>query len=351
MQLKTTIGRCALAILAAAYAGALLPDAKAASCTTQSQMAAPLRDMLAGAARTIVAQVQSGDVQALRTNTIPQVAADFGGIAASAASLKPLIQSAAITVDDVYALDASTEPVGAPQTDFYCGSPVVALNFTGLPPGTYALAILHATGVPQPQQVALILAKTGDNRWMLAGFFSKPMTEAGHDGLWYWVSARKYAQTNGNWGAWFYYRLAAQILDPVEFLSSSNLDKLHHEADAVKPQNLPDGSAPVTLAASGSSFALTTVDTTTALGPLDLDVHYTPNPTQAAQLRDPPAARGQMIAVMTALLAQHPELRTAFHGMWVHADQGNATLFALELPMGGIAGGQQPLASSKPVSR
>lgn len=351
MQLKSTFRRCAFAILVAAYAGGPLPDAKAASCTTQSQMTAPQRDTLAGSARTIVAQVQSGNVQALRANTIPQVAADFGGIAASAASLKPLMQGAAITVNDLYALDASTEPAGAARTDFYCGSPVVALNFTGLPPGMYALALLHATGVPQPQQVALILAKTADNRWMLAGFFSKPMTESGHDGLWYWVSARKYAQTNGNWGAWFYYRLAAQILDPVEFLSSANLDKLHHEADAVKPQNLPDGSTPVTLAASGSSFALTNVDTTTALGPLDLDVHYTPDPAQAAQLRDPPAARNQMLAVMTALLAQHPELRTAFHGMWVHADQGNATVFALELPMDGISGGQQPPASSKPISR
>jgi hypothetical protein len=349
MRVKTTIGRCAFSFMVVAYAGGFLPDANAASCTTESQMTASQRDSLATAARAILAQVQSGDVQSLRANTIPQVAADFGGIAASAASLKPLMLGATITVDNLYALDASTEPAGAPRTDFYCGTPVVALNFTGLPPGIYALAILHATGVPQPQQVALILAKTADNRWMLAGFFSKPMTEAGHDGVWYWVSARNYAQKKEDWGAWFYYRLAAQILDPVEFLSSSNLDRLHHEADAVKPQNLPDGSAPVTLTANGSNFALTNVDTTTALGPLDLDVHYTPDPAQAAQLRNPPAARNQMVAVMTALLSQHPELRTAFHGMWVHADQGSATLFALELPMDGIAGGQQPSPNSKPM--
>jgi hypothetical protein len=138
----------------------------------------------------------------------------------------------------------------------------------------------------------------------------------------------------------------------VEFLSSSNLDKLHHEADGVKPQNLPDGSAPVTLTANGSNFALTNVDTTTALGPLDLDVHYTPDPSQAEQLRNPPAARSQMVAVMTALLSQHPELRAAFHGMWIHADQGSATLFALELPMDGIATEQQqPPAGSKPITR
>jgi hypothetical protein len=40
---------------------------------------------------------------------------------------------------------------------------------------------------------------------------------------------------------------------------------------------------------------------------------------------------------MSALLAQHPELQQAFHGIWVHADQGDASLFALELPMQQIA--------------
>jgi hypothetical protein len=33
----------------------------------------------------------------------------------------------------------------------------------------------------------------------------------------------------------------------------------------------------------------------------------------------------------------HPELENAFHGIWVHADQGSASLFALELPMDQIA--------------
>jgi hypothetical protein len=78
----------------------------------------------------MVGEVQSGDVEALRANTIPAVAADFSGIAGSVDSLKPLVQQAAITVDSLYALDASTDPVGAARTDFYCGTPVVVLNFT-----------------------------------------------------------------------------------------------------------------------------------------------------------------------------------------------------------------------------
>ena len=60
-------------------AGAMLSlTANAASCKTQSQMTAAERDALASAARIMVAEVQSGDVLALRQNTIPAVAADCG---------------------------------------------------------------------------------------------------------------------------------------------------------------------------------------------------------------------------------------------------------------------------------
>jgi len=333
-------------------AGAMLPlTARAASCKTQSQMTAAQRDALSSAARTMVGEVQSGDMQALRANTIPAVAADFSGIAGSVDSLRPLVQRAAITVDSLYALDASTESAGTARTDFYCGTPVVVLNFTDLPPGTYALAILHATGVPHPQQISLILSETAEHRWMLGGFFSRPMMEAGHDGLWYWVSARKYAQRNMNWDAWFYYRIAAYFLDPVEFLSSPNLEKLQHEEDKVHPDNLP-GTKPLMLAAHGSVFQVTAIDTTAAFGALDLEVHYTPDAAQTAQLRDPPTARKQVTEVMTALLALHPELHDAFHGIWVQADQGSASVFSLELPMDQIVPGTQPpMTSSDSATR
>jgi hypothetical protein len=39
----------------------------------------------------------------------------------------------------------------------------------------------------------------------------------------------------------------------------------------------------------------------------------------------------------------HPGLRTAFHGLWVYADSGSATVFALELPMDQIPGGGNSL--------
>jgi hypothetical protein len=333
-----------LSILLLVGATILPSEAFAASCLTQSQMTAAQRDSLSNAAKAMLSQMQRGDVQGLQANTLPAVAADFSGIAASVQNLKPQMQNAALTVENVYILDASTQEAGATRADFYCGQPVVSFNFSDLPAGTYALAIGHVTGVPQPQQIAIILAKSPPDKWMLAGLFSKPMIFEGHDGLWYWTSARKYAGQNGNWAAWFYYRIANNLLNPIDVMFSPNLQKLQQETDKVKPANLP-GTSPAPLTTHGSTYSLTAVDTTTTFGALDLDVHYTPDAMQAAQLHDPPAARKQVLDVMSALLEQHPELHQAFHGMWVHADQGQLSLFALELPMEGIAGsGTQPSA-------
>ncbi len=327
MSLRSSLGLVASLLLSVPAYGA--------SCLTQAQMTGAERNDLAASARILLSRVQNGDVNGLKAGTLPAVAADFSGIAASVEQLHPLIQRATVTVDDLYDLDASTDQPNQPSTQFFCGSPIVVLNFSGLPPGKYALAILHATGVPQPQQISFILAHSG-NQWQLAGFFAKPMVEDGHDGLWYWVSARRFQQANGRWAAWIYYRMAANLLDPLDNLTSPNLQKLQHETEEVKPADFPSG-APVTVNSIAGPLQVTSVDTSTAFGGLDLDVHYVPSAAQTAQLSNPPTARQQILDVMNALLAAHPELHQAFHGIWVHADQGNATLFALELPMDQIA--------------
>lgn len=323
----------------------LADSADAASCLTQSQMPPQQRDALANQARSFIALVQSGDTTSLRARTLPAIASDFDAIATSVNALKPEVQNATITVDNVYSLDASKDQPGAQRTQFFCGSPIVVLTFNGIPPGNYALAILHATGVPKPQQISIILVEAGSNQWQLAGFYSKPMIEADHDGVWYWTSARKYAQSHGSLAAWLYYSVAENLLSPVDFMASPNLDKLNQEWQQSRPPSLsPNGS--IMLNANGATFNVINMGIATDFGGLDLDLHYTPDPTQAGQLRTPVTARQQVTELMTALLAQNPELRQAFHGIWVHADQGQANLFALELPMNQIEPGQpgQPSA-------
>ena len=348
MAMRLARAKSAMGFLILVCAGMQATRANAASCTTQSQMTTAQRDELASVAHTLLREMQTDNTQVLRGDVTPALAAQFDGILNSVSHLQPLVQASAITVDELYLLDASdnsggTASAGATQSDFYCGSPVVVLSFPALPPGTYALAIVHATGVPRPQQISLILSKSTDGRWLLAGFFDRPMTVGGHDGLWYWVSARKYAQTKMGWNAWFYYRIATNLLDPLDFLSSPNLEKLQHEADQIRPTDLP-GKAGMTFYAQNELIRVTAIDTSTELGGLDLDVYYAPDATQAMQLRDPISARRQVTAVMSTLLKMHPEMQGAFHGIWVHADQGTGTLFALELPMDQIAAASVPPA-------
>jgi hypothetical protein len=79
-------------------------------------------------------------------------------------------------------------------------------------------------------------------------------------------------------------------------------------------------------------------------------VGYIPDAAQIAQLHDPPDARKQVTQVMAELLSLHPELRDAFHGIWVHADQGSVSLFALELPMDQITSESQSKAITSTTS-
>jgi hypothetical protein len=62
------------------------------------------------------------------------------------------------------------------------------------------------------------------------------------------------------------------------------------------------------------------------------------------------AARQQVTEIMEALLELHPGLRQAFHGVWVQAQQGTASLFALELPMEAITSTPPPPAAESTPS-
>ena len=83
--------------------------------------------------------------------------------------------------------------------------------------------------------------------------------------------------------------------------------------------------------ADGQTYEITNLHTDGSLGGLDLVVNY-----KAADVSDPVATRSRNIAVMKALLSQHPELRQAFHGLWVYADAEHQQPYAIELPMNQI---------------
>src|SRR3984885_10135874 len=147
----------------------------AVSCTTQAQMAEADRATLVKAATALTSAVQSGNVAAVQALTIPKVKAQFDSIASTIEQKAPLLAGATVTIDALYGLDASDLKSSAEDAQFFCGVPGSPLHvdFTipQLPQGRYALTLVHATGVRQPQQMAILLQKNGD--WQMAGFFVK----------------------------------------------------------------------------------------------------------------------------------------------------------------------------------
>ena len=316
---------------------ALLPAGLvgAVTCTTQSQMTDAQRSTYSQAVRDIASQVQAGNVAGVKANTLASVAAQFDSIAGTIQSISPDLQGAALSIQTIYSLHA-TDLKAPSDTQFFCSVPgsqlLVTLSIPQLPPGDYAFAVVHASGVAKPQHLSMILANdpAGGTQWKLAGFFVRPQTAAGHDGVWYWTQAREYAQKKQNWNAYFYYQTAQYLLMPVDFISSPNLDKLEKEMNEVRPSGLP-GNEPMTLVAGSQTFQITDLRTDGSLGGLDLVIHY-----KASDISDPVVTRSHNLEVMKALLSQHPELRSGFHGLWVYADAANQRPFAIELPMSQI---------------
>jgi hypothetical protein len=299
----------------------------AVSCTTQAQMSEAERTALTQAAQNLASAMQSGKTAAVQALTIPKVRAQFDPIANTIEQTAPLLAGATVTIDALYDLNASD--LKTPEdTAFFCSVAHsqlhVDVTIPQLPPGQYALALVHATGVKQPQQLVFLLQKEGG--WQLAGLFVKPMLIAGHDSVWYWTKARAFSQKGQKWNAYFYYKTAAYLATPADFLGSTNLDKLNEEATASMPQGLP-GAQPMML----KNFSISDVHTDGSLGGLDLVIRYA-----AADVSDPVATRARNLEVMKAMLEAHPELRDGFHGLWVFAESPSQRPFGNELPMSDI---------------
>ena len=164
----------------------------------------------------------------------------------------------------------------------------------------------------------------------MAGFFVKPLLVAGHDSLWYWTRARAFDQKNQKWNAYFYYTTAAYLASPADFLTSTNLEKLNQETANSRPDGLP-GAQPMVVTAGSKTYSVNDLHTDGSLGGLDLVIRYA-----GTDVGDPVATRAQNLEVMKATLAAHPELREAFHGLWVFAEAPPARPFGNELVMSDI---------------
>jgi hypothetical protein len=349
------------ALLLAALLTVQARNAHAETCTTQSGLSEPERDGLADAARSFALKIQANDAAALRASAIAELQKDFGSFLYLVGVTAPKLAGGTPTLDQVYLLDAASlklNPDGsAPDAQFFCSLNRTTMEadflIPSLPPGKYGFAIVNVAGpagaaTPASWRLTFLLRQE-QGKWLLAGFYPKPLTAAGHDGLWYWTQARQLAKDKQPWNAWLYYQAAQMLLRPADFVLSTHLDKLHTESTAAAPPALSEGVSPdaplVVKSASGAEYHFTGLNVDDSLGQptLDIAVHLhadlPPDPKPDAKpdpKPDPNAANKRNSDAMSALLAAYPELRKPFHGVRMYADTTGQQAFVTEQPMADI---------------
>lgn len=337
MMMRVKMGLLAAGMLVAAVASAEV-------CTTQSQMTATDRDALVAAAHSLAAKVQANDVSGLQAATAAEYAKDFSGIGAVVGSTAAKVKDGTLTVEQVYLLDGTQlkrAPDGSmPEAQFFCSlnKSVSEADFliSGLAPGRYGFVMVDVTDTSSPWRLSFLL-RQDQSRWTMAGFYPKPLSAAGHDGLWYWKQARTMKAQKEQWNAWLYYQLAENLLVPVNFIQSTHLEKLKTEASSAAPPTLSEGvSAEAPLVVKGPDgveyhFTGLGVDDSLAKDKVDVMAHL-----KVDQIGDPVAARKRNSDAMVALLTAYPEMRKPFHGVWMVAEVPGQNPFATEQAMNDI---------------
>jgi hypothetical protein len=316
----------------------------AETCTTQSAMTATDRDALVAAAKSMADKVVANDPAGLRTLTIAEYAKDFGAIQnlVSGTSLK--VKGATPVVEQVYLLDASElkkNPDGTNgSAQFYCtlnkSAAEVDFSVPGLPAGKYAFAIAETRGVSAPWRLSFLLQQAG-GQWQMAGFYPRPMTAAGKDGVHYWTEARSLVKSKQPWSAWLYYQQAETLLNPAGMIQSSNLEKLHNEQNTSAPPTISSGvseASPLVVKGSdGAEYHFVALGVDDSLSKEKIDVTAR---LKVEQIGDPVVARKRNVDAMSALTAAYPDLRKNFHGVWIFAEAPGQNPYATELAMNEI---------------
>jgi hypothetical protein len=285
----------------------------ATSCTTQAEMLPQDRDALALVGGNLATAVVNQDYGSLQASLLPAEAGEWQGIRDSVELGGPLVKGGQVQLQNLYLLDASTLTAPA-DTQFFCsnssGSLTVTMNMRALPPGRYAVILAGAAGAPLGGQIGLVLAwdPTGATAgWKLAGLSVRQGNFDGHDGVWYWSRAR----------------------EPVDFISSPNMDKLTQEQGQIK--NSPQDAFPYNLQGGDRTWKIDSLRVDASLHQADLAVVY-----ESTGVTDAAAVRTEATAVLGALLKAQPGLRVNFHGLWAVAMKDGKRTPVIELPMAQI---------------
>ena len=294
----------------------------AQGCETHDEMAAASRTAIESAAQQTFDQASRGDVNALRDSAIPSLQSNFGGITGAVNDNKPAFAGAKTQLRTEFLLDTGATPPADGR--FYCGvfgatgqTSGAQFEIPGLPPGKYAIVIQDFIGNKGPYAFSTIYQDIS-GKWKLAGFYVRPETSGGHDGLWYLTRAREYKAKNQNHNAWFYYVTSWDLMAPVTFMDSALLSKISQESNSALPKDVPVGGKPVTYSANGKTYNITEMSVVRADSSFDLSIRYSVPSTADfnSTIKD---AQG----LAQAFAAQYPELKDAFNNVWAHAVDPN----------------------------
>ncbi len=327
-----------LQILCIAVALLVLPAmSRAASCTAQGELLQQDRDALTAAGGRLSEALIQQDYPTLLDALLAAEKSEWAGIRDAVEDAAPVVKGGQVQLRNLYLLDATNlaEPA---DTQFFCsnkdGSLTVTIGMHALPPGRYGVVLADAAGAPLGGQWVLMLAWDGGGTgvapgWKLAGLSVRQGTFDGHDGVWYWARARDLAKADQPWSAWYSYDAARYLQVPVDFISSTNLEKLADEQTRIKGS--PQNAFPYTLNDGPRTWKIDAVRLDASLREPDLGVTY-----ESTGVTDPAAVRTEATAVMSALMKAQPGLRENFHGLWAYSVKDGKRTPVMELPMGQI---------------
>ena len=292
----------------------------AQTCQSASDMDGAVRTALETTAKRYFDLAARGDSATLQQNSIPSVAANFGGIESAVKENQAAFSGAHPSVRPPFLLTAEgSTPLE--HAEFLCGvfgksgqtadSAVFMLH--NLPPGRYAVVIVDARGDPNPRTLTMILQQVGTD-WRLAGFYARPVQVNGHDGAWFLQRARDFKAKGQTRNAWLYYHEALALSSPMDFMSTQATDKLYDEMQAVQPGDLPVNGSTVDVSAGTKTYRVTEVYPLAVGNDLDVVVKY-----QAADVSNTAQTYQENMAVTKAVVAKYPEFREAFAGVIVRA--------------------------------
>lgn len=304
--------------LASAAVFAVLSTAFAAgqTCSSGPDLATATKSAIESSAQRYFNMSAQGDVAGLRANAIPALASNFTSIEQAVVDNKKFFSEGQPTVAGTYLLDASQSKGTLQHADFYCGiynsSDRVGFSIPNLPAGQYAVVIQKITGSKDPVTLTMILQNMGG--WKLAGYYPRLNSIGGHDAQWYLTQARQYKAKNQLHNAWFYYLTAWDLMAPVNFMGTPQLDRISEEMQTARPTDLPSAESPMDLSANGKVVKVTELVAVPVGGDLNLRMRY-----QSADASNNAVAFQDNMAVIKAIVAKYPEVRDAFNAVIARA--------------------------------